>query len=92
MNAKQLKEIGDNSHINSHKAIKESIRSRLWTAAANGFYKLTFDSKSYDGPFLLPESVRKAFLADLTKDGFVVECVAEGFWSKKTITISWENA
>ena len=90
MNAKQLKDIVDNSHISSHKSLKQSIRKRLETAAYNGSYQITFDTKSYDGPFLLPESVRKSFLEELTKDGFVVECETR-WWKRKTITISWHT-
>jgi hypothetical protein len=90
MNAKELKEIVDNSHLSSHKSLKQSIRKRLETAAYNGSYQITFDPK-YGGPFLLPESVRKAFLEELTKDGFVVECETR-WWKTKTITIRWENA
>lgn len=52
MNAKQLKEIVDNSHLSSHESLKQSIRKRLETAARNGFYEITFDNWSYDGPFL----------------------------------------
>lgn len=92
MNAKELRAIVDNSHINSHKATKESIRRRLGTAAANGCYKITFDSSSYDGPFLLPEGARKVFIEELTKDGFDVKCGTRGFCKRPTITISWENA
>ena len=91
MNAKQLREIVDNSHINSHVRLCESIRRRFDTAAGNGYYKITFDARSYDGPFLLPESARKVFLEDLTKDGFVVECETR-WWKNQTITICWENA
>ena len=90
MNAKQLKDIVDNSHISSHKSLKQSIRKRLETAAYNGSYQITFDTKSYDGPFLLPESVRKSFLEELTKDGFGVECETR-WWKRKTITISWHT-
>jgi hypothetical protein len=90
VNAQQLKAIVDNSHISSHKSICSSIRKRLETAAYNGYYKIVFHPKSYDGPFLLPESVRKTFLADSTKDGFVVECETR-WWKPKTITISWES-
>jgi hypothetical protein len=88
MNAKQLKEIVDNSNISSCKSMKQSIRKRLETAAYNGFYHIIFDHRSYDGPFLLPERVRKVFLEDLTKDGFVVECETR-WWKTKTIKISW---
>ena len=92
MNAKQLKDIVDNSHINSHVRLCESIRRRFDTAAGNGYYKITFDARFYDGPspFLLPESVRKSFLEELTKDGFVVECETR-WWKRKTITISWHT-
>lgn len=88
MNAKQLKEIVDNSNISSHKSLKQSIRNRLKTAAYNGFYYLVFDHRSYDGPFLLPEASRKSFIEELTKDGFVVECETR-WWKTKTIKISW---
>ena len=88
MNAKQLKSIVDNSHISSHKSLKQSIRKRLETAAYNGSYQITFDTKSYEGPFLLPESARKIFLEELIKDGFEVKCETR-WWRRKTITISW---
>ena len=91
MNAKQLREIVDNSHVNSHKALKESIRRRFDAVAANGFYQIDFDSRSYDGLFLLPEIPRKTFLEELTAEGFVVEFETR-WWKTKTITISWENA
>jgi hypothetical protein len=74
MNAKQLRDIVDTAHIDSHKALKESIRRRLETAAHNGLYEITFDTSCYDGPFLLPENARKTFLEELTNDGFVVSC------------------
>ena len=96
MNAKQLRDIVDTSHINSHKTLKESIRRRLETAAHNGLYEITFDPQSYDGPFLLPEAARKTFLEELTNDGFVVSCDTRSkfwgigvWWNTKTITISW---
>lgn len=96
MNAKQLREIVDNSHINSYKSTKESIRRRLETAAANGYYKITFDETSHDGPFLLPGGALKAFLEELTKDGFEVKCETFAslisFSKKQRITISWENS
>ena len=88
MNAKQLKDIVDNSHISSHNSLKQSIRRRLETAAYNGSYQITFDKNSYDGPFLLPESARKSFLEELTNDGFEVKCETR-WWRRKTITISW---
>jgi hypothetical protein len=88
MNAKQLKEIVDNLNISSCESMKQSIRKRLETAAYNSFYHIIFDHRSYDGPFLLPERVRKVFLEDLTKDGFVVECETR-WWKTKTIKISW---
>ena len=91
MNAKQLREIVDNSHLSSHKSLKQSIRKRLETSAYNGFYYIIFDHRSYDGPFLLPEESRKSFIEELTKDGFVVECGTR-WWKNQTITICWENA
>jgi hypothetical protein len=91
MNAKQLREIVDESHISSHKALKQSICRRLETAAVNGHYAITFDPKSFDGPFLLPETARKQFLDELTKEGFEIECETR-WWKRKTIKISWENS
>lgn len=88
VNAKQLKDIVDNSHISSHNSLKQSIRKRLETAAYNGYYSITFDPRSFDGPFLLPEPARKTFLEELTKDGFEVKCETR-WWKRKTITISW---
>jgi hypothetical protein len=61
MNAKQLKEIVDNSNISSCESMKQSIRKRMETAAYNGFYHIIFDHRSYDGPFLLPESTIRKF-------------------------------
>ena len=91
MNAKQLRNIVDEVNAFRDNSVQESIRRRFETAACNGYDKITFDPKSYDGPFLLPESARKAFLEDLTKDGFVVECETR-WWKRKTITISWERS
>lgn len=85
MTPKELKKLADQSHLN----IKESIRDRLETAASNGNYKIIFHPNSYEGPFLLPASMRKEFLNELTSDGFQVKCETR-WWKSKTITISWE--
>jgi hypothetical protein len=90
MTPEQLRTQADNNSKLTYLSTKNSIRRRFETAAANGCYKLTFDSRSYDGPFLLPEFARKAFLEDLTREGFKVECETR-WWKRKTITISWES-
>jgi hypothetical protein len=91
MTPEQLRDQADKKSKLTHLSTKNSIRMRFETAAANGCYKIKFDSNSYDGPFLLPESARKAFLEDLTKEGFKVECETR-WWKRKTITISWSEA
>lgn len=88
MTPEQLRTQADNNSKLTHLSTKNSIRRRFETAAANGRYSIAFDAKSYDSPFLLPESVRKAFLEELTQEGFKVKC-DHHWWRGSTITISW---